>query len=121
MAGLKVWAYLSRSRWSVGRNSVLLGFLVDSCTQVVRFWVVAREQFNVPVHVGQGVLPIRRRQLGEGYRTVAVRHVVARVQFYRTGGVLDGLFWLRGRSDGVGVGAATPVSGVAGSSSMAWL
>ena len=41
----------------------------------------------------QGVLPIRRRQLGEGYRTVAVRHAVAKVQVYRTGGVLDGLFW----------------------------
>ena len=44
MAGLKVWAYLSRSRWSVGRNSVSLGFLVDSCTQVVRFWVVVWEK-----------------------------------------------------------------------------
>ena len=52
MAGLKVWAYLSWSRWSVGRNTVSLGFFVDACTQVVRFWIVAWEKLNVRVDVG---------------------------------------------------------------------
>ena len=73
---------------------------------------MAWEQFNVPVDVCQGVLPIRRWQLGKSNCTVAVPHGVVRVQFYRAGGVLDALLRQgRGRYR-VGVGAAAPVSGV---------
>ena len=108
-------------------SSVSFGFLVvaqvfvDPCTQVVRFRVVAWEEFDVPVHVGQGVLPIRRRQLGESNRTVAVPHGVVRVQFYRTGGVLDTLLGLGYRRYGVGVQTTAPEAGVFGSSSIARL
>ena len=42
---------------------------------------------------------------------MAVPHVVVRIQFYRTCGVRDALFWLRRRRYGVGVRAAAPVSG----------
>ena len=52
---------------------------MDLCAQVVSFRVVVREQFDVPVHVGEGTLPIRCRQLRKGYSTVAVAHRVVRV------------------------------------------
>ena len=107
-----------RRHRSAGYLLVLLGFLVvsevvvDQRTQPVRFGVMVWEQFNAPIHVDQGVLPIRSRQLGECNRTVAVAHGVIGVQFYRTGGVLDALLGLGCRRNRVGVGAAAPESGV---------
>ena len=81
-------------------------------TESVGFRVVTREQFDVAVHVSQGVLPIRRCQLGVRNRTVAVAHVVGLVQLDGPGGILDSLQRLRGWGNRVGVCAEAPESGI---------
>ena len=61
-----VWLCLLYCR-SAGQLSVALGFpvvpkvFVYPGAQFVRFGVVALEQLDVPVHVGQGTVPIWRR------------------------------------------------------------
>lgn len=104
----------------LGQLAVSLGFLdvpgvvVDQRTEPVGFWVLAFEKLDVAVDVGQGVLPVRRRKFRQGNRAVTVTHGVVWVEFYGSAGVLYSLVRLRRGCDGMGMGPASPVSGVVG-------
>ena len=47
----------------------------------VIFGVVSLEEFDVPVHVGEGVAPFRRRQMGVNSSVVAIGHDVFGTEF----------------------------------------
>ena len=78
---------------------------MDLRAHFVGLRVVAWEQFNVPIHAGQRLLPFGRRQLGVRRGTVPIAQVVVRVQFNGSSGVLYGLLGLRRRCNRVGVGS----------------
>ena len=64
---------------------------MDPCAHSVRFGVVTVEQFDVPVHVGEGLASFRRRRDDVGVRPLAQVVGVVGVQFGGGGVVRQGL------------------------------
>ena len=73
----------------------------------MRFRVATCGQLDVPVRVGQRLLPNRPWKFRQGDGAAPVAHWVNRVKLYGAGGILDALLWLGCGRDSVGVSPAS--------------
>ena len=87
---------------------------MDPSPEFECFRVVAWEQFDVSVEVGECFFLVRVGQLRQRNRAVPVTRVVVWVELDGAGGILDRKLWLRRRRDKVSVGAATPTRRIMG-------
>ena len=92
--------------------SVVLEVVVDPGPHLVSLAVVVGMQWNRSVHVFQGSLAVRRGQECVSDGTVPVAHLVGRVEFYCSGGDVNGFLLVLWIGGGLGVCSAAPVGRV---------